>query len=80
MGATVTALIEALSAGLSIWKSKESRRYTDELLKLQRDYYEAYNAEPRDNAKLDHAEHKLCDFARIVSAEIRAKEAGNQPA
>lgn len=77
MGTVLTALVEALSAGLSIWNNKEKTKYTDKLLKLREEYYEAYNAEPRDNAKLDHVEHELCDFARIVSAEIRTSQTGN---
>ena len=52
----IQALFEALSAGLGIWKSKESRKYLDKLMKLEKKYYEAINKseEDWDDAVLDN--------------------------
>jgi len=49
----IEALVKTLGAGLSIWQSKEKRKYVDKLIRLKREYYEEYNKEVSDDSVLD---------------------------
>lgn len=69
MGTTV-ALIEALKSGLSIWDSKEKRKYWDEVLKLEKKYYEEYNKDRPDMARLDYYDFRLCLVSKGFSSEV----------
>jgi len=55
----INTLIQVLSAGLSIWKSKESRKYKDKLIDLEKKIYAEYNKENPDNAVLDNLYFEL---------------------
>lgn len=69
------ALAKALAAGLSLWESKEKRKYVDRVIELKRAHYEEYNKDPahRSDAVLDNLEHELrivaIGFAASVGAE-----------
>ena len=65
----VTEIIALLKTGLSIWQSKEARKYLDKVISLEKDWYEAYNAEDRNNALLDNIEFEL----RVVSRAFRSE-------
>ena len=55
----IEILANALLAGLSLWKSKEARKYTNKVINLKRDYYDEYNKETPDHAVLDNIEFEL---------------------
>ncbi len=67
------ALFNALAAGFSLWKDKESDKYNAKLLKLRKDWYEEYNSDDMDDARLDVIEHRLCLLAKAFSAKTSAK-------
>ena len=66
------ALIKSLSAGLSLWKSKEARKYVNKLMGLKRDYYEEYNKSlsDRDDAVLDNIEFELRLLSEAFSSQV----------
>jgi hypothetical protein len=68
----IGALLEILSAALSIWESKEKRKYIDRKLELEKRYYEEYNKPDsvRSDAVLDNIEFELRQLARTVASEI----------
>lgn len=69
----IAALFEALSAGLSLWQSIESRKYLDKLLSLKKKWYEEYNKDPsiRSDAVLDDIEFELRILSTAFSTSVR---------
>lgn len=81
------SLAGALHMGLSLWNSKEKRKYLDELTALEREHYEE-DKKPRDaldprdarnDALLDDIRFRLCQLQRNLAAEVGASIAPNQP-
>lgn len=57
----VAVLFEVLVQGLKLWNSKESTKYLDEVMKLQKEWLDEYQKprEIRSNANLDDIEQQL---------------------
>lgn len=74
-------LLQVLASGLSLWESKEKRKYVDRLMELKRDYYEEYNKDPsiRSDAVLDNIQHELCLLGNAFSADVGAKDVAPKP-
>jgi len=74
-------LAKALAAGLSLWESKEKRKYLDKLMELKSDWYEEYNKGPgyRSNAVLDNLELELRILAVAFSTSVGASDTGAAP-
>jgi len=64
------ALILALKSGLSLWQSKESRKYIDKTIKLEREHYEEINKDRPDMAVLDNIDFELRIISKAFSATI----------
>jgi len=69
------ALILALKSGLSLWESHESRKYLDETIKLEKEYFEEINEERPDMARLDYIGWRL----RLVSKGFHSEVAVQNP-
>ncbi len=69
----IDSLFQALASGLSLWQSKESRKYIDKLMKLEKDYYEESNKERPDMAILDNIDFELQLLCKAFSSQIGAK-------
>ncbi len=69
------ALAQALAAGLSIWDTKESRRYLVRVLEIKKEWYEEYNKELSDDAILDNLERELCLIATTFYSEVGKQNA-----
>jgi len=65
----VESLFKVLASGLSLWQSKESRKYLDKLIRLKKEWYEEYNLDRPDMAKLDNIEFEL----RLLSEAFASK-------
>lgn len=66
----IDSLFKILGSALSLWESKEKRKYIDKLIKLKREYYAESNLERPDMAKLDNLVFELELFSSAVSAQI----------
>lgn len=66
----VSAIIKALASGLSLWESKESRKYIDKLMKIKKDYYEEYNKDRPDMAKLTNMRFELQLLCEAFSSKV----------
>ena len=53
------ALLQSIAWGLSLWNSKEKRKYIDKIVKIKKEYYEEYNEDRPDMAKLDTFKREL---------------------
>lgn len=75
----IAELFKVLAAGLSIWESKEKRKYVDKLMELKRDWYEEFNKGPgkRNNAVLDNIKLELRILAAAFATSVGAADAGN---
>lgn len=64
------ALLETLSAGLSLWEHKEKNKYVDAVIELKRKWYEEYSKDPadRNHNVLDNLDVEL----RIIAAAFAA--------
>jgi len=71
------SLIKALQAGLSIWDNKEKTKYIDKLLKLRKEYYEEYNKDRPDMARLDNINFELQLISEVFSSQVGIKTAPN---
>lgn len=60
-----TALIQSLKFGLSIWNTKESRKYLDEVIDLEtkRSYEKNKLEKLRNHAFIDGIDNRLCIIA-----------------
>lgn len=60
-----------LGAGLSLWQSKEARKYIDKKLKLEKELYEEDNKDPseRDDAVIDNLKFELRQLGWAFIAE-----------
>ena len=65
----IEALFTVLGTGLELWKSKESRKYIDKLIKLKREYYEESNLNRPDMAKLDNLKFELRLLSQAFAAQ-----------
>ncbi|MBK7366155.1 MAG: hypothetical protein IPI97_14655 [Nitrosomonas sp.] len=76
-----SALLKVLGAGLSLWASKEARKYIDKKIALEKAWYEEYNKDDasRSNAVLDNLEFELRTLAIAFASEVGASQAGNKP-
>ena len=66
----IGSLFKVLGAGLSLWESKEKRKYLDRFMKLEREYYEEYNKDIADDAVLDNLRFELELLSTAFSAEV----------
>ena len=69
MNNIAAALIQSLKFGLSIWDNKESRKYLDEVLSLEKKrlYEENKPEEKRNHAILDNIDARLCLITETVA-------------
>ena len=69
----ISALFEVLAEGLKLWNSKESTKYLDEVLKLQKEWLKEYEKpfHKRSNADLDHIEQQLHIISRQFVTALR---------
>lgn len=65
----VTALVQSLKFGLSLWNTKESRKYLDRVIDLEKQiYYETNKPEEnRNHALIDNCNAELCIIAEATS-------------
>jgi len=70
----IQTLLQVFSAGLSIWKHKEARKYQDRLMKLEKEIYEEYNKEKSDHAVLDNLYFELRTLSKAFYSEVRATD------
>lgn len=75
-----SALLKVLGAGLSLWASKEARKYIDKKIALEKAWYEEYNKDDasRSNAVLDNLEFELRTLAIAFAAEVGTSQTGNK--
>ena len=70
-------IFQALATGLSLWQSKEGRKYLDRLIELKREYYAEFNKKRPDDAVLDNItlelQHISSSFAQAVLANSQDK-------
>ena len=71
----ISALFTALSTGLSLWLHKDKTKYLDKVTKLKKEYYEEYNKERHDMARLDNIAFELQLVSEAFSSQVRASEA-----
>ena len=82
------AILGILSTALSLWKSKEARKYIDEKIKLEKKWYVEFNKPVRDpykdpdegdyrsNAVIDVIDSELLILCNNVSSAVRAENPG----
>lgn len=68
----VEAIFRALEAGLSLWHTKEKRKYQDKLISLREDWYEEWNKtdSERSDAVLDNIERELRILVDSFASEV----------
>jgi len=66
----LSTLLKITGSALSLWESKEKRRYLDEFLQLEKDYYVEINKDIVDDACVDVISFKLRLICEALSTEI----------
>lgn len=64
------SLAKALASGLSLWESKEARKYQDKLMKLRRKQREELNREDPDMAVLDNLRFELYNLSDAFNSQV----------
>lgn len=59
-----------LEKGLTLWQSKEKRKYLDRLIKLKKEWYEEYRRADRSQLTLDGIERELRIIAESFASDI----------
>ncbi len=74
------ALIDALTAGLSLWEHKDKTKYSDAIYELKRKWYEEYSKDPADrsNAVLDNLELELRLCSSAFATAVGISQVRNQ--
>jgi len=74
----VELIFKILGTGLSIWETKEKRKYIDELLELKKAWYYEDNKpfNQRDNSALDNIERRLFELGDIFASGAAKSDAG----
>ena len=65
------SIVKILGAALSIWDSKESRKYLKKVYKLEKKYDKEYDKEYPDHNVLDHIERDMIRLSDLVAKEIK---------
>lgn len=52
-------VLKILEKGLSLWATKEARKYLDRVIKLKKDWHEEYQRQDRSQLALDKIETEL---------------------
>jgi len=71
-------LFETLLAGLSLWKSKEARKYVDRIIKLKKDWYEEFNRESPDDNVLDSIDSELSIISQAFVDQAGVKNSSSK--
>lgn len=66
----INSIFKLLGSALAIWEHKEKNKYFDKYMSLKRDWYEEYNKEQRNDARLDNIEFELSMLVDSLSAKI----------
>lgn len=67
-------LLDIFEAGLSIWETRQSRKYQVAVLDLKRKRAKELDKEKPDYNLVDRYERDLFYLARLASAEIRGQK------
>ena len=72
-------ILKIIGTTLSIWKSKEQRKYYDKWMDLNKRYYEENNKNEsqRDMAVLDNLDHELQLLGEALNSEIQRSNSRN---
>jgi len=70
----IDSLFKVLGSALSLWESKEQRKYVDHLMQLKKEWYAEYNLERPDMANLDNIEFELRVLSDAFSAKVGVKD------
>lgn len=76
----IPLLFKTLFAGLTLWNTKEARKYRDEIIKLKRDWYEEFNKPDNeiDHSVLDNVEFELRIIGEAFATEVGKQDASNK--
>ncbi len=63
-------VFKLLSSGLSLWESKEKRKYLDKVIDLKKRWYLEINKDDSDDSVLDSIELELRILAETFSSQV----------
>ncbi len=66
----LTLVLEVLKEGLKLWNSKESTKYLDKVLKLEKEYHEELSR-PEDERSQLYLDERLHELKAIAEAFIK---------
>ena len=73
----VTLLFKVLESGLSLWKTKEARKYIDEVIELKKEWYEAYEQIPMDIGRISRIERKLRLLSETFTSAVGSENSAD---
>lgn len=65
------AIIHALTAGFSLWNTKESKEYSEKLIKLEKAYWNEENKKRPDMARLDNINFELRTISKAFYSAVK---------
>ena len=67
----VTEMLGLANAALGLWQSKEKRKYSDKLLKLDKEFRQALMARPIDHADIDNIQDEIKRFSVALARDMQ---------
>jgi hypothetical protein len=67
----MTEVLGLAGSALGIWESKEKRKYSDKLIKLDKEMREALSERPMDNARLDNIYADIKVYIEALARDIK---------
>ena len=74
----IESVFDALFAGLSLWGTKEGRKYLDKVIKLKKEWYDEFNKKKPDDAVLDYIILELRHISSTFASQVGAENAKNK--
>lgn len=72
------SIVSILSAGLTLWNTKESRKYLERVIELKKAWHEEYNKKNPDDALLDNIFTELRIIGESFSAQVGKQDTKNK--
>ena len=74
----IASIFKILAAGLSLWNTKESRKYLDQVIQLKQDWYDEFNKQNCDDGRLDRIEQRLLIISDAFCSQVGTENAKNK--
>lgn len=74
----INSVFKSLSAGLTLWKNKDARKYLDKVIKLKKEYYAEDGKENPNDEYLGNIEFELSIISEAFHSKVSSQATESQ--